>query len=334
MDRFQCTIEVDAAPGVCYEKWHHFEQFPHFMDNVEEVQRIGEKSWHWIVNGPLGHRSEWDAEIDQDEQDSLISWHSLSSSEVAVSGVVHFQDLGQNKTQIVCNVEYEPPGGVLGEAVAHLFVHPDKLVQEELLNFKHLVEHTNIPAEKAHAGRVMHPDPFVVPPSDEEVKASEIGQRSNVRESSSATPAKQPRIDEEGYELLYGMEDDIPTIGTSAELETGDIKALETLNEEESPYLGLSEGAVYSEDLIDMRNDNRYDNRANDIYSESMDVFDEDLESYTENLDSEIDVGLGTWESLEEFEQNPASAGFGPQDAMGQSEEIPGRKSGTTQSQS
>jgi hypothetical protein len=354
MDRFQCNIEVDAAPSVCYQKWHHFEQFPHFMNNVEEVRRTDEKSWHWVVNGPLGHRTEWDAEVDGDEPNRLISWHSVTGSEVAVSGLVRFRELGKDRTQITCEVQYDPPGGALGEAVAHLFADPEKMVREDLANFKRLVEGTNVPVDKVHTGRVMQPNAFVVSgetgeaignadiqggelaSGDRTEQASESGLRSDnipstneqpilsdhayrsVETGLDVPPSGSPMagldLDDEDYELIYGLEDEIPPVGTSAELPSGDIEELQLLAEEESPYLGLSQGAVYSEDLIDMRNDNPFNNAENDIYAESMDVFEEDLISFTENIDSEIDIGLGSRESINSFDQGVPDAGLGPRE--------------------
>jgi len=351
MERIQCNIVVDATPEVCYQKWHHFEQFPHFMNNVEEVNRIDDKSWHWVVNGPLGHRTEWDAVIDRDEPGRMISWHSGAKSELEISGLVNFLELGRGQTQITCEMAYDPPGGVIGEAVAHLFANPEKMVQEDLNNFKHLVEGTNIPAEKVHTGRTMHPNDFVMGQSDSVENTGNVPYVGSQKPGSATAgnvvsqgpvlsdhayrsvetgldvPADNSLLnesgieDDEGYELIYGLEDDIPPIGTSANLPSGDIREIEMINEEESPYLGLSEGAVYSEDLIDMRNDSPFDTRDTDIYAESMDVDEEDLASFTENIDSDIDIGLGSRESLNPFDSNAPDMGLGPREVSQSAED-------------
>ena len=315
MERFESTIVVDAAPSVCYQKWHHFEQFPHFMNNVEDVRQIGEKQWHWVVNGPLGHRTEWDADVIQDVPNRALAWQSVTGSEVTISGEVSFNDIGNNCTKVDCLIQYDPPGGAIGEAVAHLFANPQKMVEEDLLNFKHLVEGTNVPAEKTHSGRHMEANPFVVPPTSENISAvSENAPQGSV--ASSLNESSLIALDEEEYELIYGLEEEIPAVGSSAEIDRSDLEELELLREEESPYLGLNDGAVYSEDLIDMRNDASYTNRfSTDIYSESMDIFDEDLASYTEDLDEEIDAGLASPSAYDPFEEK-SNAGLGPRETM------------------
>lgn len=325
MDRIESTIEVDATPNVCYSKWHHFEQFPHFMENVENVEQIDDKRWHWVVSGPLGHRSEWDAEIDGDEPGKFISWHSLTGSEINIAGIVNFRDLGQNKTEVSCQIQYDPPGGALGEIVAHIFANPQKMVEDNLENFKHLVEGTNVPVEKAHEGEVMQPNPFVVPTAQREPEISQtdttIQAATSAVDSASTSAPSMPtgRIDEEGYELIYGLEDDIPFIGTSAEIDPEDIAELQSLSEEESPYLGTENGAIYSEDLIDMRNDSTVEISTIDIYTESMDINEEDLASFTEDLDDEIDIGMGPRETSEGFEAQQSEntgAGLGPRESL------------------
>jgi len=284
MERFQSSIEVDAPSSVCYQKWHRFDEFPHFMKNVDQVSNVGGKLWHWVVSGPLGSTVEWDALIDGDEANRVISWHSVPGSAVQVQGAVRFDESATDKTMVTCTIQYDPPAHKLGEAVANVFSNPHKMVEEDLLNFKHLVEGTNVPAEKAHAGKVMHPDPFVVPESD-------------VSQIRGVQPVE---LDDEEYESVYALEDKLPEVGTSAEIDASDIEEIQSLRDEEEPYLAM-EGALYSEDLIDMRADVQgLDDR--DVFTESMDIGEEDLENFTEDIDEDIDIGLGPRESIEDYQ--------------------------------
>lgn len=280
MDRFQSTIDVDAPASVCYEKWHHFDEFPHFMSHVKQVEPIGENRWHWVVSGPLGKELEWDAEIDGDDPNKLISWHTVSKPDVGVQGTVRFDEIAPDKTQVTCTIQYAPPAGGIGDMVAHLFSNPQHMVDDDLKNFKNLVEGTNVPAEKAHEGKIMQPDPFVVPNAQSSA-ATTVGQ--------SASPSDLYE-DEDDYESIYGLEDELPVVGTSSDIDEADIVELQSLSEEESPYLG-SLGALYSEDAIDMRADQPGIDQQ-DVYTESMDVFEEDLESFYEDMDEEVDEAL------------------------------------------
>ncbi|HEY9685349.1 MAG TPA: SRPBCC family protein [Coleofasciculaceae cyanobacterium] len=140
VDRFKSSIVVDAPAGDCYRQWHQFESFPSFMYNVKNVTRQGERRWHWVVSGPLGRDLEWDAEMDGDEVNKVISWHTVSESDVGAQGAVRFDEKDANHTEVTCTIQYEPPVGVIGEVVADIFSNPQKMVEEDLRNFKNLVE--------------------------------------------------------------------------------------------------------------------------------------------------------------------------------------------------
>jgi polyketide cyclase/dehydrase/lipid transport protein len=47
-------IEVQAPVGDVFAYWSNFENFPNFMQNIEEVRMTGEDTSHWRVKGPLG----------------------------------------------------------------------------------------------------------------------------------------------------------------------------------------------------------------------------------------------------------------------------------------
>jgi hypothetical protein len=279
MDRFESSIDIDAPASVCYERWHQFESFPHFMKNVKSVTRQEGTRWHWVVTGPLGTDVSWDAEIDADERNRTIAWHTVPDSEIQMQGATRFDEVAPNRTRVSCFIQYQVSGGGLKEAIAHLIENPHKKVEEDLQNFKHLVEGTHIPASKVHQGKVLTPDPDVIPSDAGTVAGTMAGAAGISRQ-------------EGAYEGPYGLDDEIPALGSSAELEDIDIDAetLSLLRNEEDPYLGAS-GALYSEDLIDQRAEGETLVET-DVFTESMDVNAEDLESFTEDLDSDIDAGL------------------------------------------
>lgn len=292
MDRFQSSIEIDAPASVCYEKWHHFDKFPHYMSHVKSVTPIGEKRWHWVVTGPLGTDFEWDAEIDGDEPNRVISWHSLEGSEIEIQGAVRFDEIAPHQTQMTSTLQYKAPAGGLGEAIANLLHNPHKMVEDELQNFKHLVEETNVPVEKAHVGKTMHPDTFVT--HEHEPRQGFSGMSTGV------VAAEFEESTTTGYEGPYGLDNDVTDAVLLGEEEENieEVMELKALQDEEEPYLA-SEGALHSEDLRDMQ-DFQQTLEEGDVFTESLDIEEEDLANYTEDRDDEIDIGLGPREELPE----------------------------------
>ena len=62
MSTIEQSIEVEAPLTAVYNQWTQFEEFPQFMDGVEEIRQIDDTHLHWVAEFG-GSRHEWDAEI-------------------------------------------------------------------------------------------------------------------------------------------------------------------------------------------------------------------------------------------------------------------------------
>ena len=142
MDRFEHSLEVNASAQSCYDRWHDFEKFPEFMQNVKSVTPGEGEIYHWVVNGPMGKNVEYDAAIDADDEGSVISWKSVDNGllDLQVAGEVRFEETDANHCRITAAVEYDAPMGALGNTVANIFSNPEKMVVEDLENFKAMIE--------------------------------------------------------------------------------------------------------------------------------------------------------------------------------------------------
>jgi uncharacterized membrane protein len=136
------SIVVNAAPEEVYQFWHDFENLPRFMRHLESVSVTGEGRSHWVAKAPAGTTVEWDAEVTEDLPNKLIAWRSLEGSEVNNSGSVRFERaIGGRGTVVHVEINYSPPGGVVGALVAKLFGEdPDGQLQTDLRRFKQVME--------------------------------------------------------------------------------------------------------------------------------------------------------------------------------------------------
>lgn len=266
VDRIKSVIDVHASAKQCYDRWHDFENFPHFMSKVKRVLSRGDNRWHWIINTPMGRDLEWDAVIDSDERNRTISWHTVDHPDVNIQGTIRFDEIAPKRTSVVCTMQYQLEGSPIREAFVELINNPQAMVDEEMLNFKHLVEGTNVPAEKVTQGKT-------------------LSERSDTQDI--------------GYVGPYELEEALAADGI--EVEDIDDPAIRDMIFEENPYLGV-EGAWEEEDEWPKTDEKRPVEM--DAFSESMDVFDEDLESFTEDLDDDIDSAFVTGDSIDEFEVN------------------------------
>jgi len=136
------AMTVNAAPQTLYAFWRDFENLPRFMRNLDSVRVIDSKRSHWVADGPMGIKAEWEAEIINEIPGKLIGWRSVEGSRVDNAGSVHFKPApGGRGTEVKVVLRYDPPGGVFGAAVAKIFGDdPDHQVQEDLRRFKQLME--------------------------------------------------------------------------------------------------------------------------------------------------------------------------------------------------
>lgn len=136
------TVTINKSPAELYRFWHDFENLPRFMKHLKFVRVIDEKRSHWIANAPMGNSVEWDAEILKDEENKLIAWASVEGADIDNSGFVRFQPAPAGRgTEVKVVIEYNPPGGAIGVAIAKLFgEEPEQQIGDDLRRFKQLME--------------------------------------------------------------------------------------------------------------------------------------------------------------------------------------------------
>jgi uncharacterized protein (TIGR02271 family) len=129
------SIEVNAPLRVVYNQWTQFEEFPRFMEGVEEVRQEGEKRLVWRVK--IGGRvKDWEAEITEQVPDEKIAWQSVDGS--PNSGVITFEGLGPDRTMVTATIEYEPEGFI--EKAGDALGIPSSRVEGDLNRFRDYIE--------------------------------------------------------------------------------------------------------------------------------------------------------------------------------------------------
>jgi uncharacterized membrane protein len=135
MSTIEQSVEVEAPLSTVYNQWTQFEEFPQFMDSVEEVRQLDDTHLHWVA-AVDGQREEWDAEITEQKPDERVAWRSTSGRENA--GVVTFHRLDDAHTRVMLQMDFEPEG--IKEKVADAVNEPARRVAADLERFKEMIE--------------------------------------------------------------------------------------------------------------------------------------------------------------------------------------------------
>ena len=134
------SVTISRPIAELYRFWRNFENLPTFMNHLESVAMRDEGISHWVAKGPAGMRVEWDARIINEVSNKVIGWQSLEGSTISTAGSVNF-DEDPHGTRVTVHLQYHPPGGRLGAAVAKLFgEEPNQTIREDLRRFKQLME--------------------------------------------------------------------------------------------------------------------------------------------------------------------------------------------------
>ena len=145
--RVEGSIEVEAEVQKVYDFWRALENLPQFMTNVAEVRSTGPDTTHWRVKGPLGSSLEFDARTTQNEPNEAIGWNS-EDGEVQTSGQVRFRQVTPNRTRVEVQMNYwDAPGGRAGEVASRLVANPQVMMQQDLQNFKEIIEGRSTPEQ-------------------------------------------------------------------------------------------------------------------------------------------------------------------------------------------
>ena len=151
MSTIEQSIEVEAPLDTVYNQWTQFEEFPRFMDGVEQVTQLDETHLHWVAEFG-GSRHEWDAEITEQRPDERVAWRNTGGKENA--GAVTFHRLGDHATRVMVQMDFVPEG--IKEKLGDALGAPDRRVKGDLERFKQIVEEHG--ASGAWRGEVNRPD--------------------------------------------------------------------------------------------------------------------------------------------------------------------------------
>jgi uncharacterized membrane protein len=135
MSVIEKSIDLNVPVNTAYNQWTQFEEFPRFMEGVEQVQQIDDKHLHWKASIG-GKQKEWDAVITEQIPDQRIAWMSQGGSKNG--GTVTFSKTSQNQSTLNLRMEYEPEGAM--EKTGDIMGVVSSRVEGDLQRFKEFIE--------------------------------------------------------------------------------------------------------------------------------------------------------------------------------------------------
>lgn len=135
MSQISESIDVHVPVRTAYDQWTMFEEFPRFMEGVQEVQQIDDRHMHWVAE-IAGQRREWDARVTEQIPDERVAWASTTGAQNA--GVVTFHRLEPDLTRVMLQLDFEPEGAL--ESVGDALGMVKMRVKGDLERFRDFIE--------------------------------------------------------------------------------------------------------------------------------------------------------------------------------------------------
>ncbi len=129
------SVDVSVPVRTAYNQWTQFEEFPQFMEGVEEIRQLDDKRLFWKTK-IAGIAREFEAEITEQHPDHRVAWKSIGGTHHA--GVVTFHRLSDTTSRVTVQLDTEPEGIVekAGDALGIV----KRRVKGDLERFKELIE--------------------------------------------------------------------------------------------------------------------------------------------------------------------------------------------------
>lgn len=138
----EASVTVQRPADELYRFWRDVRNAPRYQARIVSVEVLDERRSRWVAEGPRGRSLTWTSEVTEDVPGRRIAWASLPGSDLPNRGSVEFAPgTRAGETLVRGTMEFEPPAGVVGQAIASaLHQSPGEIVRADLRAFKALME--------------------------------------------------------------------------------------------------------------------------------------------------------------------------------------------------
>ncbi len=141
------TVTVARSATDVYAFWRDPQNLAVLLSDMVEVTPGDGGRTHWKLEGVLGTKTEWDAALTGDIPGRGLEWRGADGDDRHRSLRIDLAPApGDQGTETTLTFTFDPPGGVVGEALAKLFaVPPNTMAGKALRRFKALCEAGEMP---------------------------------------------------------------------------------------------------------------------------------------------------------------------------------------------
>lgn len=136
------TMVIRRPVAGIFGFWQKLDRLPTVFQHLKSVVVDDKGLSHWVARGPFDTDISWDAVVINQKTNELIAWRSLPHGDIETAGSIHFRPLdNQRGTAVTISMKYNPPAGIVGNAVASWFgTDLERILADDLERFRIVME--------------------------------------------------------------------------------------------------------------------------------------------------------------------------------------------------
>ena len=128
------SIDVSVPVHIAYERLCHFEDYPQFMQGVQEVTQVSDDLAHWVMDLD-GTTTEFNARVTE-RPDELVAWQSIDGPRMAEK--MTFERLAEDRCRIIAELEIDAKAYLPSDEYGLEAL--DRRLKADLDGLKHYIE--------------------------------------------------------------------------------------------------------------------------------------------------------------------------------------------------
>jgi uncharacterized membrane protein len=145
MYKAEASVTISSDPQTAWSYVSDYKNFDKIMSNVRDVKQLDDKTSQWHLSGPLGIPVSWKAVTTTFDAPHKLAWQSVEGS-LETTGFITVEPSGAG-SKVTVSVNYNPPGGAIGEAFTQIFKDPQDMLEHDLENLGEQVSGHSVEAQ-------------------------------------------------------------------------------------------------------------------------------------------------------------------------------------------
>src|SRR5262245_48003740 len=139
-NRIEARVTIQRDVEEVFRFYRDFRNLPRFLGDVMDVEQVGPATYRWVIQGPLGIRTNWTIRVIRERANALLCYETVALPRLRTYWEIHFAPCSWAGETEVREVMTAPLGRLGRAALALLGKVPAEEVSANLHRLKEVME--------------------------------------------------------------------------------------------------------------------------------------------------------------------------------------------------